>query len=157
MKTQPDKHGFTLVEVLVVVMILGVLATIVVPAYSGLSDDAAKNTFVTDMRSFITAAEYYRTKTGNYPEAASAGESPPGWSDYVTARKWTRITPIGGLWDIERDSYGAALGVYFMTGQGQIRNDEYMQDIDALLDDGNLATGRFRKLDTNRYYYILAD
>ena len=32
-----------------------------------------------------------------------------------------------------------------------------MQEIDAIIDDGDLATGVFRKLAGRRYYFVLAE
>lgn len=159
MKTKSDSAGFTLIEVLIVVVILGILAAIVVPGYSGFSGDAEKNAFLADVRSFIGSAEYYRTKTGELLADAASGTVPAGWEPYIEARKWTRITPIGGLWDVEQNSYGvqSAFGVHFMAGQGRIRDDAYMQELDATIDDGDLNTGQFRKIDSDRYYVILAE
>ena len=50
----------------------------------------------------------------------------------------------------------SALGVHF-DGTGQTRDDMYMREIDALVDDGDLATGRFRKLEDGRYYSIIRE
>jgi len=97
MKTKSDKAGFTLIEVLLVVVILGILAAIVVPSYSGFSGDAEKNAFLADVRSFVSAAEYYRNKTGELLADAASGSVPAGWESYIESNKWTRNTPIGGL------------------------------------------------------------
>ena len=68
------------------------------------------------------------------------------------------FTPIGGQRDTELDSYDirAALGVHF-NGEGPIRGDDYMLEIDELFDNGDLASGAFQKIADNRYYYILAE
>ena len=50
----------------------------------------------------------------------------------------------------------SALGVHF-NGMGETRDDAYMSGIDAVVDDGNLSTGGFRKLAGDRYYFILED
>jgi hypothetical protein len=70
---------------------------------------------------------------------------------------WTRLTPLGGVWDVEQGSFGvtSALGVDFVNGGGEDRDDAYMLEIDRTCDDGDLATGQFRKIADGRYYYIL--
>ena len=149
--------GFTLIEILIVVTLLGVLASIVVPSFVSADDDAQYNAFVANVRSFAGAARVYMEKTGQYLENSNSGDCPAGWEPYVNEQAWTNDTPIGGVWDVELNSFGivSAFGVHFIAGHGAIRDDVYMMEIDRIMDDGNLATGIFRKIDSNRYYYIL--
>ncbi len=60
---------------------------------------------------------------------------------------------------MEADSYGltSALGVHFKNGTGDRKDDAYMQVIDAIIDDGDLSTGVFRKLAGRRYYFVVAE
>jgi len=62
------------------------------------------------------------------------------------------------VWDSENNSFGviSALGVHF-NGTGDTRDDAFMQQIDANLDDGDLATGGLQKIADDRYYFIVAD
>jgi len=57
---------------------------------------------------------------------------------------------------MELNSFGitSALGVHFNDGTNP--GDAYMQEIDQIYDDGNLATGGFQKIAVNRYYFIIA-
>lgn len=149
--------GFTLVEVLIVVVILGILAAIVIPAYTGYQRDSHKNAFITCIRNFASATAYRYQTEGGYFEDSSSGQMPAGWDTYILPSSWTHGTPIGGVWDFELDSFGvkSAFGVHF-DGSGQTRDDAFMQEIDAVFDDGNLTTGAFQKLAEDRYYYIVA-
>ena len=64
--TEQRDRGFTLVELLIVIVILGVLATVVVFAVQGVigsGDDAAVDT---DERTLATAQEAYYADTGSY-------------------------------------------------------------------------------------------
>ncbi|MFW6062240.1 MAG: type II secretion system protein [Planctomycetota bacterium] len=151
--------GFTLMEMLITVVILGVLAAIVIPGVTASQNEAAQNIFVEDIKVFGQAAELFRFDTGQYPEDAATGTVPTGFESYIDEKVWTALTPIGGAWDAEFESYGikSALGVDFANGGGEDRDDTYMLRVDQLMDDGDLTTGGFRKLDAGRYYNVLAD
>jgi prepilin-type N-terminal cleavage/methylation domain-containing protein len=150
--------GFTLIEILIVVIILGVLAAIVIPQFLGVTGDVERGTFVADVRIFGNAAERYRLDTGEYLEDSASGVCPAGLEAYIEEAKWESVTPIGGVWDAELDSFGikSALGVHF-NGEGETRDDAYMLLIDEAFDNGDLATGMFRKLADDRYYFVLED
>ena len=61
------EQGFTLVEIMVVVVILGLLATLVVPAVLGRSEEARMTKAITDIKSIHAQATIYATKNGRVP------------------------------------------------------------------------------------------
>lgn len=66
------EEGFTLVEVLVVISILGILAGIVVFAVSGLGDRGQATACTTDKKTVQTAQEANYAKSGAYAASTSA-------------------------------------------------------------------------------------
>jgi type IV pilus assembly protein PilA len=61
--------GFTLVELLVVVVIIGVLVAIAVPMYLNYRKGAANKSAESDVRAAVSAAEQFYTENGNkYPD-----------------------------------------------------------------------------------------
>lgn len=151
-------RGFTLVEILIVVVILGILAAMVVPAFIGATEESRKGAFITDLKSLADAAEVVAARTGQYPADSGSGEFPPELAGYIREADWTRGTPIGGVWDIELNENGvtSAVGVHFMNVA--VPEDAYMEDIDARIDDGDLDTGAFRRLtDASRFYWVIAE
>lgn len=154
----PLAWGFTLIEVLVVVVILAILAAIVLPAFAGTTDEARKAAFIKQLKIFADAAEMYTAMTGEYLEDSSTGVVPQGFESYIRVESWTRPTPIGGRWDAERYDNGITSGVGVHFQGGTYPGDEYMLDIDRRIDDNSLATGAYRQLqDQTRYYYIIAE
>ena len=64
------ERGFTLVELLIVIVILGILAGIVVFAVGNLTSNAKTNACATEKSTISTALEAYKAQTGAYPATA---------------------------------------------------------------------------------------
>ncbi len=67
--TRQASAGFTLVELLLVITILGILAAMVVPKLGGYSDKARINRTYADMATIAGQVEAYRFEKGRYPES----------------------------------------------------------------------------------------
>lgn len=61
------RKGFTLVELLIVVIILGILAAIVVPQFSDASTDTQVSSLRTNLQTLRGQIELYRLQHGSYP------------------------------------------------------------------------------------------
>lgn len=61
------ERGFTLIEIMVVVIILGVLGALVLPNVMNRPDHAKLTAARTDIQSISTALEIYRLDNGRYP------------------------------------------------------------------------------------------
>jgi len=60
------KKGFTLVELLVVVAVIGILAAIAIPAYLGVQTRTRREAAVTDMQNLASAMELYYQEHNRY-------------------------------------------------------------------------------------------
>ncbi|MEM9065790.1 MAG: prepilin-type N-terminal cleavage/methylation domain-containing protein [Planctomycetota bacterium] len=150
------KRGFTLVEILIVVVILGILAAIVVPQFASASDDARVSAFATSILSMDRAIRLYQGKYAEYPGDPSSGDLPAGLDEFIAAEDYENGTPLGGVWDIEVE-YGGITGTRCLVGaaEGAIAiDDDLMLRVDAVIDDGVDSTGAFQQSGT-RYYWVV--
>jgi len=63
---ESTEQGFTIIELLVVIIIIGILLAIAVPSYLGFRDRAANNAAKTNLRDALPAAETYHADNGTY-------------------------------------------------------------------------------------------
>jgi general secretion pathway protein G len=67
-----SKHdkGFTIVELLIVIVVIGILALLVITTYSGIQQKARNSKRASDIKSLQTNIEAYFTQSSHYPSLA---------------------------------------------------------------------------------------
>ena len=74
------KRGFTLIEILIVVVILGILAAIVIPQFTDAAEDAQLASAQSTIQTIRGQVELFNVQTGGYPTFAGGA-----WTELTTA------------------------------------------------------------------------
>jgi general secretion pathway protein G len=113
-----DPRGFTLIEIMLVVIIIGVLVAMVAPRLAGRSQEAKEAAARADINSHLSAAlDMFEMHTGRYPTSqeglAALRTAPPGASEWK-GPYLKRAVPV--------DPWGKA---YIYRSPGQQNRDDY--------------------------------
>jgi prepilin-type N-terminal cleavage/methylation domain-containing protein len=158
--------GFTLIEILVVVAILGILANIILASLNVTRDKAAIKTTVFQAKEFKKAILLFYDDTGRYPPVCDnlctidplrSNPGILGWNGpYFGSDLMTLSHPWNGHFSLGyvhiSDSLEPAIiwnddapGRGYNDNSGILSN-QTMISIDQILDDGNLTSGYVREL-----------
>lgn len=66
-----DSKGFTLVELMVVLLIIGILVAIAIPVYNTVQKNSKEKACRANIRTIEGAATQYHADTGNWPDEVS--------------------------------------------------------------------------------------
>ena len=144
-----NESGFTLIEILIVVILLGILATIIIPQVSISTDDAKLNTLKTNLGNLRGAVElYYYQHSNKYPgQQLADGSGVAGSADAPDAfvNQLTRYTSITGATAASKDDTTYKYGPYLKDGipdnpindKNTVACDTATNDITAKSSDGN--------------------
>ncbi|UJC79928.1 prepilin-type N-terminal cleavage/methylation domain-containing protein [Rhodococcus erythropolis] len=116
------KDGFTVVELLIVIVVIGILAAITIVAFNGIHNRANDTTVSTDISNARKKLELTKIDLGHYPR--SFAEFP---SFKITRSAYdTKLNNIYYITDTVNDLY--ALGVRSKSGKGFILTNTNLQE-----------------------------
>jgi len=85
-----NRRGFTIVELLIVIVVIGILAAIVIVAYNGIQNRANDSRRVSDLEAISKALEEQYVDTGSYPNVGCFSGW-PCWSTLVGTTYMAKI------------------------------------------------------------------
>jgi prepilin-type N-terminal cleavage/methylation domain-containing protein len=117
--SNPAKHekGFTLIELIIVIGIIGVLASIAIPTFAGYRTRALDTSAKADLRNAAVAQEAYYTDNEVYCLNLDNLEAPP-YNFYPTTNVDLNITEADTSGYTMTAVHSASGKVYTLTGPG---------------------------------------
>jgi len=106
------RKAFSLLELLVVILILGILAAAVVPKVVGAGDKAKVDLVCVNMKGAANALKMFKLDNGMYPETEEGFEALQSNPD---SDKYSNYASSAYLEHLPKDSWGAKM-VYIKTG-----------------------------------------
>ena len=95
-RRSPNHRGFTLVEIMVVVVIIGLLAALAIPGMLRSRNRSMAARYANDLRTYEEAFEHYNFENGAWPDVGTEGVIPPGMSGYLP-ESYIQPSPLGGI------------------------------------------------------------
>lgn len=171
MGSQKSTRGFTIAELLVVIVVIAILATIVIQSYQGVQRRATATVVIDTLKKVenslhLNAAvenldqwwddDAWTSYDGKPPLTVVISET--GFNDYFQRLpELPGVSPDDWTYDNDLDTYGGCstssdgVNIYIFNYNDQ----SSAQLIDDQLDDGNLGCGRLRYDSQNRLLWSL--
>lgn len=137
------RRGFTLVELVIVILILGILAGIAAPRLLSVSAEAEASMVLTNVRAIFDAVDLYEAEHGRLPVDSDTGFISPDLVGRLPEALFTNLSPFGEPLDWNGPGTTApSFGVSTVaTGTDVVADRKSYQAIERAADDGSRLTG----------------
>jgi general secretion pathway protein G len=136
MKRYRRSRGFTLIELMVVLVIIGVLAALIVPNMLDRADDARVTAARTDVNNLMQALKLYKLDNLRYPSGEqglqalvakpTVGVIPPNWRPYLDKLP---SDPWGHPYQFANPGLKGEIDVYSFGADGVVGGEKTNADI----------------------------
>ena len=140
------KSGFSLVEIMVVVVLIGLLNAIAIPSFRRVQEETYANRLANDFRVIRDSLEFGLSELGEAPPDRSPGRFPAELEPYLP-QEAMRLSITQARWDWENwigKNRNFKVGMTLRMRRG-LENDALMTRVDEIFDNGDLNSGSFQK------------
>lgn len=124
-RARSRRRGFTLTELMVVIVILGLLATVVAPALMDRLGDAFGQKAVTDITTISQALDQYAMNNKmQYPDSLEALIQPDENGKTYLARETLPLDPWGNPYEYEPPGGGSSKALIWCYGRDGVQGGE---------------------------------
>jgi len=146
-------RGFTLLELMIAIAIIGGLAAIAIPNYIRYLKKARISRMVSTLKNFEKGFINYAIDVGDFPNDSDIVlPDMPTMGRYINPLEWEKPTPLGGRYNWEGPDNHPYAGISVIEATAP---QEDFRLLDSMFDDGDLSTGKFRLTPDSRYTYII--
>jgi len=135
------RRGFSLIEIMFVVAIIVILAAVIIPNFTGITDRSKTARVSEDFSNFATALELYRADWGKFPVATTT----------------VSVSKKGGVFYTELTGTGSTNATTNKTITGFAGGIQYVKPktLENLVSPYNPADSYYYQTDTNGHTWIL--
>jgi len=126
---------------MIVVVVVGLLATMAIPAFNRARIASRNSRLANDLRQFRGAFETYSLEHGEWPPDVGEGELPSEMEGYIVPSDFEEKTVAGGNYDWEGPGAFSFVGISIRNSS---LDESSASELDEILDDGDLGSGVFR-------------
>lgn len=138
-----QEEGFTLIELMIVIVILGILAAIAIPIFINQQKAANYSVLQQDVKNVATAAVSYKATSGHYPRTCDEWREvfPEGYKSGTTSAIGATVSPDGfNLW-VEAQAQG--MGSNSGSGMTLEEVDSYTPVLDTKAGEGVMSRSQY--------------
>ena len=98
--------GFTIVELLIVIVVIGILAAITIVAYNGVQQRAHNTARLVEFTNYYHLFQEYKAVNGEYPDEPDGGSRLP-WKSLNESSWMSSVGPLGAacaVWRVELET-----------------------------------------------------
>jgi prepilin-type N-terminal cleavage/methylation domain-containing protein len=146
------QRGFSLVELMIVVAVIGILAAIAIPAYTNIQKRAVAARVVADFYAVNSAVHQYQIDNSFYPAASGPGVQPPELYPYLKDSIYWNQTGLDYQWENWMNADGTPLHASTKVAYGFSLNT-----LDPVLADALFIvyTGDIRQTMPGKYTFVI--
>lgn len=111
-------RGFTIVELLIVIVVIGILAALIIIAYTGIQQRAIETSMKSDLRNATSQIQSDQTINGSYPTSAAASNNGQGLK--ASGNNQISYVSYGSGFCISVSNAGSATPFHYKSSSGVI-------------------------------------